>query len=159
MKVTLHTIYLILAMVLSPTLFAALPIFGVKPNLFLIYLVLAGFYVSKKEGIWLGLIFGFAFDIIVGRKIGLNGVLYMYACYFVVLLRENMIRRTNAIVVVLCVAIWTVIFEGITAVFGGGGVIYALKTLGIEAAYNSGLALVFYGLLHGIFGKIYDEIG
>lgn len=160
MKVTLHAIYLILALALAPTLFAALQIFGVKPNLFLIYLIIAGFYVSKTEAIWLGLIFGFAFDLIVGRKIGLNGVLYMYACFFITLLCENMIRRTNAMVVVLCTVIWTVVFESVAALLSGGaGILYCLKVIGIEAVYNSIIALMLYALLNRIFIRIYDEKG
>ncbi len=158
MKVTLHTIYLILALCLSPTLFSALPIFGVKPNLFLIYLVIAGFYVSKTESIWLGLVFGFAFDLIVGMKISLNGVLYMFACFFVTLLSENMIRRTNGIVVFLCTAVWTLVLEGINAfLMGGAGFLSGLKVIGIETAYNGVLALVIYAVINRFFVRIYDE--
>ncbi len=160
MKVTLHTIYLILALSLSPTLFASLQIFGVKPNLFLIYLVIAGFYVSKTESIWLGLVFGFAFDLIVGMRIGLNGVLYMFACFFVTLLCENMIRRTNAVVIFLCTVIWTMVFEGIDALISGGtGFLYGAKVIGIEMIYNGALALLIYALLNRFFGRLYDEKG
>ncbi len=160
MKVSLHTIYLILAMALAPTLFAALEFFGVKPNLFLIYLVIAGFYVSKTEAIWLGLIFGFAFDLVVGMKIGLNGVLYMYACFFVTLLRENMIRRTNVTVIVLSTVVWTVVFEGIAAIFSNStDFLYCLRVIGIESVYNGVLSVVLYGLLNRFFVGFYEEKG
>ncbi len=158
MKLTLHTIYLILAMALSPTLFSALPLWGVKPNLFLIYLVVAGFYVSKTESIWLGLVFGFAFDLIVGMKIGLNGVLYMFACFFVVLLGENMIRRTNALVVFICTALSVFVFDGINAILRGGiDFKWGLLTLGIEMAYSGVLSLVVYATLNKLFVRIYGE--
>lgn len=160
MKVTLHTVYLILALALGPTLFAFLQPFGIKPNLFLIYLVVAGFYVSKTEAIWLGLVFGFALDLLVGVKIGLNGVLYMFACFFVTLLCENMIRRSNAVVVFLCTAIWTVIFEGIAAVLSSaGGFVHIIRVLGIEALYNGVIALIVYLLLNKLFLRIYGEKG
>ena len=160
MRVTLHTAYLILALALSPTLFAFLQVLGVKPNLFLIYLVIAGFYVSKTESIWLGLVFGFAFDLIVGMKIGLNAVLYMFACFFVTLLCENMIRRSNAVVVFVCTVLWTVVFEGIAAVLSSAnGMLYILKVLGIEAVYNGVLALVVYAVLSRLFVRLYDEKG
>ncbi len=160
MKVTLHTVYLILALALGPTLFAYLQPFGVKPNLFLIYLVVAGFYVSKTESIWLGLVFGFALDLLIGVKIGLNGVLYMFACFFVTLLCENMIRRSNALVVFLCTALWTVVFEGITAMLSNaGGVVHIIKVLGIEAVYNGIIALLVYLLLNRLFLRLYGEKG
>lgn len=160
MRATLHAIYLLLAATLAPTLFSFLQICGVKPNLFLIYIVTAGFYVSKTESVWLGLIFGFVFDIIVGMKIGLNGVLYMFACFFVTLLCENMIRRSNALIIFLCTVIWTILFEGIAAILSGGtGLLNGLKVLGIESIYNGVLSLIMYVPLSRLLGRLYDEKG
>lgn len=160
MKATMHTVYLILAAALSTTLFAYLKIFGVGVNLFLIYLVIAGFYVSQTEAIRLGLIFGFVFDILVGSKIGLCAVTYMLACFFVTLLCENMIRRTNALIVFLCTLLWTVVFEGISAILSSfGGFLNGLTTLGIEALYNGGAAVILYFLLRRLFERIYGEKG
>lgn len=158
MRVTLHAIYLLLATMLAPTLFAALEVFGVMPNLFLVYIVIAGFYVSKNEAIWLGLIFGLVFDIIVGHAIGLNGILYMFACFLVVLFCENMIRRSNAVVTFLSVAVWTLVLESVSAIFGGnGGFLNSIRIIGIEAVYNGVLSVILYILLGGLFERLSDE--
>ncbi len=158
MKATLHAIYLLFAVALAPTLFAHLQVFGVKPNIFLIYIVIAGFYVSKTEGIWLGLITGFLFDIIVGVNIGLNGILYMFACFLVTVLCENMIRRSNALLVAITVMIWTAILESIAAIFcGGAGIWQSLKVVGTECIYNGVLSVIIFILLKGIFGRLYGE--
>lgn len=164
MKATVHAIAALLLLALSPTLFAFCEIFGVKPNLFLVYVIMAGFYASKQEAIWLGLIFGFLFDIIVGRAIGLSGILYMFACFFVTLLCENLIKRSNLIVVFACVVLGTVIFEGAAALFrnisaGDIGFLHIGKVIGIESAYNGILSVLLYVPLKKTFVRVYSEKG
>lgn len=158
MKATLHAVYLLVAVMLGPTLFAFLEILGAKPNLFLIYIVMAGFYADKYEAVWLGLIFGFVLDILVGVCVGLNGILYMFVCFLTVVFCENMIRRTNAIIVFFGVLVWTVILEGINGIFcGNGEFLYSLGIIGIEALYNGVLLLIIYSPLRRLFERLYDE--
>ncbi len=159
MKVTLHAICLVIAVALAPTLFAFLRIFGVKANIFLIYVIIAGFYATKREGIWLGLIFGLVYDIIVGRVIGLCGILYMLAGFFTVLICENLIRRSNALVIMLCTAVGTVIFEGISGLVRSFfseniGFLYSLRVIGIEAVFNGVLAFLLCIPLSRIFRRV-----
>ena len=158
MRVTYHAVYLFLAALLSTTLFTALEIFGVSPNLFIIYIVFAGFYVSKTEAIWLGLVFGFVYDIIVGANVGLNGVLYMFACFLVVVSCDNVIRRNNAIVTFIFTAVWTAVLEGINAIFGPvSGIWSAIKIIVVEIFYNGTLAVVLYLALKRTYERLYDN--
>ena len=158
MKVTYHAIYLIIAAMLSTTLFVVLEAFGVSPNPFLVYIVFAGFYISKNEAIWIGLIFGLIYDIIIGVNLGLNGILYMFASFLVVLSCENLISRNNALVTAVFVAVWTIILEGISAVFtGSGGALNAIKIIGIEMIYNGLLGCLLYLILNKTYEKLYDN--
>ncbi len=158
MRVTYHAIYLLLATMLSTTLFTALDVFGVIPNLFLIYIVFAGFYLSKGEAVWLGLIFGLVYDIVVGVNIGLNGILYMFTCFLVVQSCESLISRNNAIVTVVFVALWTIVLEGINALFGSGGaIVSSIKIIGIEMIYNGVLAIILYFTLSKAYDKLYNK--
>ena len=158
MRVTYHSIYLFLAAMLSTTLFTALEIFGVSPNLFITYIVFAGFYVSKNEAIWLGLIFGFVYDIIVGASVGLNGILYMFACFLVVVSCESVIRRNNALVTFIFVAIWTIVLEGINALFSpAGGFLSSIKIIGVEIFYNGIIAVILYLALRRKYERLYDN--
>ena len=158
MKATLHTGYLFIALMLSSTLFAVLEVFGVKPDLFLIYIVFAGFFVPQKEAVWLGFIYGLLNDIIIGQNIGLNGIIYMFICFFTVLFCENMIRRNNAVLSFICVALWTIFAEGVNSFFSPvSGLIYKISVIGIEAVYNGALMLALYCPLSKLFGKLYDE--
>ena len=162
MKVTLHAICLIIAVALAPTLFAFLKIFGVKANIFLIYVIIAGFYATKQESIWLGLIFGLVYDITVGKAIGVCGILYMLAGFFTVLICENLIRRSNALVVMLCTAVGTVIFEGIQGLVrslfvDNIGFLYSLRVIGTEAVFNGVVAFLLYIPLNRVFRRICDN--
>ncbi|MBE7011443.1 MAG: rod shape-determining protein MreD [Ruminococcaceae bacterium] len=158
MKGILHTVYLLIAIILSTTLFAAMDLFGVKPNMFIIYLVIAGFYVSQKEAIWLGMIYGLFYDIIVGHCLGLNGILFMFECFFTVLFCENMIRRSNVVISAIAIVWWTILIEGINALFSPvNGILHILYVIGIEAVYNSVLMLIVYAPLNGFFRRLYDE--
>lgn len=158
MKATLHAGYLLIALMLSSTLFAVLEVFGVKPNLFLIYIVFAGFFIPQKEAIWLGFIYGLLNDIIIGENMGLNGIVFMFICFFTVLFCENMIRRSNAILSFICIIIWTIFAEGVNSLFSPvRGVFYKISVIGIEALYNGFLMLMFYVPLNKLFRKLYDE--
>ena len=158
MKATLHAIYLLLAVMLAPTLFVMLEVFGVKANPFIVYTVFAGFYVTQREGIWLGLIYGLMYDIIVGVNVGLNGILFMFVCFLTVLFCENMIRRSNVVMSVICVAVWTVIVSGINSMFSAvSGIGYKLSVIGIEALYNGFVMLLLYVPMTRIFRKLYEE--
>ena len=66
---------------LQSTLFKALSLASVSPNLLLILTFAAGFMVGKKEGMYVGFFCGLVLDIFYGRVIGFNAVLYMYIGY------------------------------------------------------------------------------
>ncbi len=160
MKATLHTGYLLIALMLSSTLFAVLEVFGVKPNLFLIYIVFAGFFIPQKEAIWLGFIYGLLNDIIVGKNFGLNGIIFMFICFFTVLFCENMIRRSNAVLSFICVAVWTIFAEFINSLFSPvTGIVHKMFVIGVEAVYNGFLMLIIYIPLNNLFKRLYDEKG
>lgn len=66
---------------LQCTLFKALSLASVSPNLLLIITFVAGFMVGKKEGMYVGLFSGLILDIFYGDVIGFNAILYMYIGY------------------------------------------------------------------------------
>lgn len=66
---------------LQSTLFKALSLASVSPNLLLILTFAAGFMMGKKEGMYVGFFSGLVLDIFYGRVIGFNAVLYMYIGY------------------------------------------------------------------------------
>lgn len=164
MKVTLNAVCLFVFAVLLPTLFPAVEILGVMPNLFLVYVIIAGFFVRPENALRIGVVSGFVYDILAGHAFGFNTVMYMLVCLFVSLFYENMIRRINILLIALSVVLGTFIFEGIYGFFvyflnGGVEFLQFLKELGIEAFYNAVIAFILYLPLKSAMTKVYSEKG
>jgi len=58
---------------------------GVKPNLFIILVLLIGLFMDRKYGISLGIILGLLLDLFIGKKLGINAIVLTIAG----LLRRN----------------------------------------------------------------------
>ena len=48
---------------------------NVKPNLFVIFILCIGLFAGKKLGLIFGIIFGFFIDVVIGRQIGISGIM------------------------------------------------------------------------------------
>jgi rod shape-determining protein MreD len=77
----MSVIVIIVCFLLQSTVFQALDIAGVVPNLLLIVTVAAGYMHGRKYGIYVGLACGILVDICYGDVIGLFGFMYMIIGY------------------------------------------------------------------------------
>lgn len=77
----MSVIAIIVCFLLQSTVFQALSIAGVVPNLLLIVTVAAGYMHGRKNGIYVGLACGLLVDICYGDVIGLFGLMYMCIGY------------------------------------------------------------------------------
>lgn len=77
----LSFIVIIVCFLLQSTVFQALSLAGVVPNLLLIVTVAAGYMRGRKAGIYTGLACGLLIDICYGDIIGLFGLMYMVIGY------------------------------------------------------------------------------
>lgn len=77
------TIALIIAVsfLLQSTVFKALSIGSISPNLLIIVTSSFGFMKGKKEGLWVGFFCGLLEDIFYGRLLGMHAMIYMYIGY------------------------------------------------------------------------------
>lgn len=82
MKVLHHGIWLAAAVLLQVTLLNAIAVFGISPNIFLVFTVLIGFLCGRFQGMVTGMIFGLVFDLCVGRFIGTSMLSFMFIGYF-----------------------------------------------------------------------------
>ncbi|WP_167956490.1 rod shape-determining protein MreD [Anaerosporobacter faecicola] len=74
-------ITIIVCFLLQSTVFQALSLAGVAPNLLLIVTVAAGYMYGRTKGIYVGLACGLLVDICYGDIIGLFGLMYMCIGY------------------------------------------------------------------------------
>ncbi|MBR5152176.1 MAG: rod shape-determining protein MreD [Clostridia bacterium] len=78
MKILWYGLWLVLLTLLQPTLICELTLFGIHPNLFLCFVVIAGYYRGPLEGGIAGALFGLVYDLLIGRLMGVDALLYLY---------------------------------------------------------------------------------
>lgn len=150
MKVTIHGVFLLLFSVFQATWLDCIEIFGVKPNLFLVYLITICCFCSKTEGMTLGAVLGLLLDLLIGRFWGLNAVLGAITGFFLAGFCEGVLRNNNIFIVLLLAFFGSVIYE---AIYGFVSFVFGTDMrLGFklvrfilpEALYNVFAAFVLY---------------
>ena len=69
---------ILISFLLQSTVFKALAIGSISPNLLVVLTSSFGFMRGKKEGLWVGFFCGLLEDIFYGRLLGMHAVMYMY---------------------------------------------------------------------------------
>lgn len=111
MKLLHHVLWFIAIILLQVTLVNAIAIFGISPNLFLIYVVLIGFFCGRMRGMVCGMVFGLAFDIVIGRLIGTNMLVYMFLGYFAAKFSDRFYVAPNVLLFAAMVFVATIISD------------------------------------------------
>jgi len=95
---SLYFLVLILfALILQTTAFNYLAIYGIKPNLILILVILNGFLRGTREGAFLGFSAGLMQDLVSGGVFGLNALTKLVAGYLAGL-GEGRLYRENRVI-------------------------------------------------------------
>lgn len=110
-NIIFYLIWLIVLVVFQPTLFQGIRIFGVSPDMFLVFAVCTGLFRGKGEGAVVGCIFGFVFDLLVGKSIGISAIIYMYTGFVSGVIRERF--TSDRITVAAPVLFITALISGI----------------------------------------------
>lgn len=161
MKYAVHGIFLAVFLVIQATWLDAISVFGIIPNLFIIYIATISCFCSKKEGAIAGFFFGLMLDFQIGKVLGLNAVLMMLLGYVTALFCEKVIRKNTALIVMVIVFVTSVFYELIYYVvsFMGnldfGSVFF--RTLVPECIYNFFMTLPVYLIIKKLSGKLWDE--
>ncbi len=125
---------------------------GIKPNLFVIFILLIGLFATKKMGLIFGFIFGIILDLIIGKNIGITGIVLGFIGYLGECLDRNFSKESR-ITIMLMVMASTIIYEVSNYVFSiiANGTIIEIgafvKTLFIESIYNTILVIILYPIL------------
>ena len=61
--------------VLQANFFSWFTIASVKPNLFIIFILLVGLFAGRKVGVVFGIVIGLCLDLLIGRTIGISAIL------------------------------------------------------------------------------------
>ena len=156
MKKTWIVICLILSFLiiylLQSNFFSWFNIAWIKPNLFVILVLMTGLFIGKKAGIIFGILFGISLDFFIGKSIGISAVMLGIIGFVGGYLDKNF-SKDSRITMITMIAITTFLYEiGIIAFnyFINEAqirIIYVIKTLIIELIYNSIITIIIYPLI------------
>ena len=145
------TIWFLIIYFLQSSFFNAFTIAGVKPNLFIIFIIFVSLNTSKYYAMSIGIIIGLLIDFIIGNNIGQNAILYGLLGYIISSIRVS-ISKDSKISNILIIFISTLCLEtvGYTAQILFAGATFEIsafvKIVLIEAAYNGIILMIIYPL-------------
>lgn len=147
---------------LQSNFFTWFTIGGVQPNLFVIYILIIGLFAGKKIGIVLGIIFGFYIDVIMGRQIGISGIMLGVVGLLGEYLDKSFSKESR-LTIMLMMAGSTIIYEVGCYIFNiitlgvSVEIISFIKILLIEVLYNLIIAIIIYPLIQKM-GHALEEV-
>lgn len=143
-------------LIFQSTLFQWIEIYGVVPNTALILVISFSIYSGKNRGAIIGFFTGILQDIIFGRMIGLNALIFMIVGYLVGFMDQKIFKDSLLIPFTLTI-LTTILYEttNLLLIFLLGYRIELLsiikKVLVIEVIYNSVVSLVVYYYVSKLF--------
>lgn len=156
MKKTWIVICLILSFLiiylLQSNFFSWFNIAGVKPNLFVILVLMMGLFIGKRAGIIFGILFGLSLDFFIGKSIGISAVMLGIIGFIGGYLDKNF-SKDSRITMITMIAMSTFLYEIGIITFNYFineaqiRLIYVIKTLIIELIYNSIVTIIIYPLI------------
>ena len=146
---------------LQSNFFTWFTIARVQPNLFIIFVLFIGLFTGKKLGLILGIIFGFYIDIVIGRQIGISGIMLGIIGLAGEYLDKNFSKESK-ITIILMIISSTIVFELGSYLFSlitleiNMEIISFIKILFIETLYNVIITIIIYPLIQKL-GHILEE--
>ena len=166
MKKTISIVLLILVFFIiyfiQSNFFTWFTIAGIEPNLFVIFVLFIGLFAGKKLGLILGIIFGFYIDVIMGRQIGISGIMLGVVGLLGEYLDKSFSKESR-LTIMLMMAGSTIIYEVGCYIFNiitlgvSVEIISFIKILLIEVLYNLIIAVIIYPLIQKM-GHALEEV-
>ena len=137
---------------LQANFFTWFTISGVMPNLFVVLVLFIGLFIGKKLGLVFGLVFGIYLDLLLGKAVGISGVMLGLIGLIGEYLDKNF-SKDSRITMILMVASSTIIYEIGCYIFQILKwnilieIIPFIRTLIIEVIFNIVLVIILYPLI------------
>lgn len=165
MNMLIHLAVILLALLLQSTVLAALPLWGVYPDLILVVVVAFSLLKGPVFGARYGFFAGLGLDLLIGEMVGLNAVTKMLVGAVVGAMADKLYKE-NYLVPFLSVMAATLLDQllywlGATAFGLAIPWSYAFhRVLGPLSLYNGVLILLVYARLHQLNKRIlhWDEL-
>lgn len=134
---------------MQANIFTWFNIAGVKPNLFIVFILVIGLFVGNKLGFIFGIIFGIYIDLLIGKSIGITGMMLAIIGLVGEYLDKNF-SKDNRVTLILMVMGSTIICELGSYIFNiwkwntAFELFPLIKTLTIEVIFNAVLVIILY---------------
>ena len=148
---------------LQANFFSWFTINGIKPNLFVIYILFIGLFGNRSMGIIYGALWGIFLDLLYGTNVGINLAGLVLIGLLAILFNKNF-SKDSRIVILLIGAFCTIVYEVLLYVLQGVffqisvEVIPFLKILALETIYNIFIIIIIYPIMKNVGYEIESEI-
>lgn len=132
---------------------------GIKPNLFIVLILVIGLFAGKKIGAIMGLIFGIYLDILFGKSIGFSGIILM-CIGFIGGYLDKTFSKDSKLTIILTVLGGTIVYELITYIYNviKFSMLFEfglfIKILFIELVFNTLLTIILYPIIQKLGYKL-----
>lgn len=132
------------------------------PNLLIVFILFIGLFASKEMGATYGIIVGIILDLLLGKRIGISGIMMGIVGLLGGILDKNFSKESK-ITIIIMVILTTIIYEIGTYIFGYFMYNYDIeflaffKILIIESIYNVILTIILYPMIKSLGYKIEEE--
>ncbi|MGI6778959.1 MAG: rod shape-determining protein MreD [Acetivibrionales bacterium] len=151
-KVFIYTLCILLIMLLQSTILEYTEIYGVKPNLMIVFIICVAFLRGSTEGTIVGFFTGLLQDMLFGTLLGFYALLGMYLGLFVGMVNKKLYRE-NLFIIVFFTFISTMLYETCvfvltsinTVISGQVSILFPfVKVILPEAIYNSLISVLVH---------------
>ena len=146
---------------LQANVFSTFTIAGIKPNLFVIYILFVGLFANQILGISFGVVIGLILDLLYGKTIGTSAVMFCVIGYLGSYFDKNF-SKENKLTIIFMVAGATLVYELGTYFLNSIFLEFEreywnfIKILFIEILYNVLLSIIFYPMIQKL-GYLIDR--
>lgn len=165
LAIFLICIAFIIIYILQANFFTWFTIAGIKPNLFVIFIVFLGLFGGKYMGIISGIVVGLLLDIFIGKNIGISAIMLGIVGIMARFLNKNF-SKDSKLTIILMIILTTVIYElGSyiinTFIFSYEVSIWNfIRIISTETFYNAILTIIMYPFMQRVgfsLENIYKE--
>lgn len=145
-------IFFIFLYFLQSNFFSWFTIAGISPNIFIIFILFLGLFTDNKFSIVIAVLTGVTLDLVLGRALGITGLLYGLIAIIAGYFDKNFSKENKFTLVIMVIAI-TLAYE-VCNYFLNALILELLvelvpfiKILAIEVLYNIILTLILYQII------------
>lgn len=152
LTIILLIITFLIIYLLQANLFSWFNLAGIKPNLFVIFVLFIGLFSGEGRGITLGILFGISLDFFIGKSVGISGIMLGIVGFLGGFLDKNFSKNSRFTMIIMIV-LSTCLYEVGSYLFNyfvnnsSINIVFFIKMLIIENFFNIIITIILYPLI------------